>query len=152
MRTTRKLFLLAVMVSVTVPGFADGPVDDEASLREIKEVLWPKAYFEQDTELLDRILADEFKMIDGSGTWSTKADEIEWVANNKPSYDSLVFEIQRLEIFDGDTSIVAGTGTVRGSDEDGPYVANYQSTNVLVKQDGRWRAVASHVSGYRKKP
>jgi len=151
MRTTRILLLLTAAMWLVFPALATEPDPDEAALRELKEVLWPKAYFEQDTALLDRILADEFRMIDGSGAWSTKADELEWVADNKPAYDSLVFEIRRLEIFNGDAAVVAGTGTIHGSDEDGPYVAEYQSTNVLVKRDGEWRAVASHVSGYQRK-
>ena len=62
---------------------------DEAALREIKEVLWPKAYFEQDTELLGRLLAPEFQMVDGDGNWTTRADELDWVRKNKPGYDSL---------------------------------------------------------------
>jgi Domain of unknown function (DUF4440) len=123
---------------------------DEAAIRELKEVLWPRAYFEQDAGLLDRILAPEFQMVDGDGNWSTKAEELAWVGKNKPSYDSLTFRIRRLDVFENGTAIAAGTGTIRGSDEDGPYVAEYQSTNVLIKREGTWRAVASHVSGYRK--
>ncbi len=123
---------------------------DEVALRELKEVLWPKAYFEQDTELLGRILAPEFQMVDGDGNWSTRAEELDWVGKNKPAYDSLTFELKRLDIFENGTAIAAGTGTIRGTDENGPYVAQYQSTNVLIKRDGAWRAVASHVSGYRK--
>ena len=151
MRPTRYVFFLISLALLAFPSPAAEISADEAELHELKEVLWPKAYFEQDTAILDRILADEFKMVDGEGNWSTKAEELEWVSNNKPAYDSLVFEIRRLDIFDGDTAIVAGTGTIRGSDEDGPYVAEYQSTNVLVKRDGVWQAVASHVSGYRRK-
>lgn len=30
------------------------------------------------------------------------------------------YEILRLEVFDIDTAIIAGTGTIRGSDENGP--------------------------------
>lgn len=123
---------------------------DEAALREIKEVLWPRAYFEQDTELLARLLAPEFQMVDGDGNWTTRADELDWVSKNKPGYDSLTFELKRLEVFDNGTAIAAGTGTIRGKDQDGPYVAQYQSTNVLIKRDGAWRAIASHVSGYKK--
>lgn len=123
---------------------------DEAAIRELKEVLWPRAYFEQDTDLLGRILAPEFQMVDGDGNWSSRAEELAWVGKNKPSYDSLTFRIRRLDVFENGTAIAAGTGTIRGSDEDGPYVAEYQSTNVLIKRDGAWRAVASHVSGYRK--
>jgi ketosteroid isomerase-like protein len=132
--------------------FASDRATDEAAIRELKEVSWPKAYFEQDTALLDRILAPEFQMVDGDGNWSTKAEELAWVAKNKPGYDSLDFEIRRLDIFDNGTAIAAGMGTIRGKDEGGPYVAQYQSTNVLMKRDGEWRAIASHVSGYKKLP
>jgi len=124
---------------------------DEATLREIKEVLWPRAYLEQDTELLDRLLAPEFQMIDDEGVWSTKADQMKRVETSKPPYDSLVFSIRRLDIFENGTAIVAGSGTIHGTDDDGPYVAEYQSSNVLIKRDGTWKAVASHVSGYTRK-
>lgn len=125
---------------------------DERALREIKEVLWPRAYFTQDAALLERILADEFESIDGDGNLSTKKAELEWVAKNKPNYDSLTFEIRRLEIFDNGTAIVSGTGTIRGKDEKGAFRGEYQSTNIFIKRGGQWRAVASHVSGYRQQP
>lgn len=142
---------LVALAALSLPLPAAERSADEAALRELKEVLWPKAYFEQDTALLDRILAPEFQMVDGDGNWTTKADELDWVAKNKPGYDSLEFRIRRLDVLENGTAIAAGTGTVRGRDEDGAYVAEYQSTNVLIKRDGRWQAVASHVSGYRKK-
>jgi hypothetical protein len=143
--------LFVVLSLVSAPGLiGQGPSEDEKVLREIKEVLWPKAYREQDTALLDRLLADEFQMIDGSGLWSTKADEMKWVRENRPAYDSLTFKIKRLDIFENGTAIVSGTGTVKGRDGSGAYVAEYQSSNVLVKRKGVWRAVASHVSGYKR--
>lgn len=131
---------------------SDEKARDEKSLRELKQVLWPQAYREQDVALLDRILADNFRMIDGDGNWSSKAEELKWIAANKPGYDSLSFAIERLEIFGGDTAIVAGTGTIRGRNQNGPYLGEYRSTNILIKQNGVWRAVASHVSGYKEKP
>ena len=113
-------------------------------------VLMSRAYFEQDAELLGRILAPEFQRVDSDGNWSTRAQELDWVSKNKPAYDSLTFKIRRLDIFDNGTAIVAGTGTIRGRDENGPYVAEYESTNVLIKRDGAWQAIASHTSGDRK--
>jgi len=90
-------------------------------------------------------------MIDDEGVWSTKADQMKRVATSKPPYDSLVFSIRRLDIFENGTAIVAGTATIHGADDNGPYVAEYQSSNVLIKRDGAWKAVASHVSGYTRK-
>lgn len=153
-RPLSRIVLRVLFAGLVLPGAAGaGTPDpkDEAALRHLKEVLWPKAYFEQDTALLDRILADEFQMIDAEGTWTTKAEQLERVRRGKPSYDSLKFVIRRLEVFENGTAIVAGTGVIRGRDEKGPYVMEYQSTNVLIKRGGAWKAVASHVSGVQRK-
>ena len=61
-------------------------------------------------------------------------------------------EIKRLEIFENGTAVVAGTGHIQGRDADGPYKVEYQSSNILIKRGGLWKAVASHVSGARRKP
>jgi hypothetical protein len=135
---------LAVCSAVAAPS-----TEDETALRQIKEVDWPKAYREQDPELLDRILADEFQMIDADGAWASKAEELEYVRKHKPSYDSFRFVIKRLEIFENDSAVVAGTGFItdrRGADH---VVTEYQSTNIFIKRDGRWQAIASHVSGVK---
>lgn len=143
----RILLSLAVLAIMAAPAAAEKKSDEDV-LREIKEVHWPLAYAEQDTELLDRILADEFQMIDASGNWSDKAGEMAWIRDHKPEYRSFVFQIKRLEIFDGDTAVIAGTGVVKGAPgPDGPMDFTYESSNVLIKRDGRWQAVLSHVSG-----
>lgn len=114
---------------------------DEIALRHIKTVLWPHAYRTQDTELLDRLLHDSFEMIGADGTRSTKAAEIEWLTENPWTPGEFEYRIQRLDIYDGRVAIVDGVGIAS------EY--RYASSNVLIKEDGRWRAVASHVSGFR---
>lgn len=143
--------ILVFLLVVSVTSGTATPVSDEATLREIKTVLWPRAYFSQDTRLLDRILADEFQSVDDEGNWSTKAEELDWVTKHKPSHDSFVFTIRRLDVFENGAAVVAGTGIIRGKNEQGPYVVEYQSSNIFIKREGTWRAVASHVSGSRKK-
>jgi ketosteroid isomerase-like protein len=63
-----------------------------------------------------------------------------------------VFTIRRLEVFENGTAIVAGEGTIKGKDKDGSYVLTYQSSNVLIKRSGLWKAIASHVSGIKRVP
>jgi hypothetical protein len=120
---------------------------DEKALRYLKEVEWPKAYREQDTVLLDRILADEFQMIGSDGEWSTKKEQLKYIASHKPNYESFRFTIRRLEIFENKTAIVSGTGTISRKDKDGTYDLVYQSSNVLIKRGTQWKAIASHTSG-----
>ncbi len=120
--------------------------DDRNALRYLKEVEWPKAYREQDTMLLDKILGDDFKMIDGEGSWSDKTSEMDWVKNNPWITDSFYFEIKRLEILENGTAIVAGTGHIVGDSTE----STYQSSNILIKRNGLWKAVSSHVSGFKQ--
>ena len=138
---------LAMLILLSGVGFAEDDRSDEEQLREIKEVLWPRAYAEQEVDLLDTLLAEEFQMIDAEGKWTTKAEEMAWVRAHGTGYDSLVFEIKRLDVFENGSAIVAGQGVVMGTSDKGAYALRYQSTNVMIKRDGRWQAVASHVSG-----
>lgn len=142
--------LFFVLLSSAAQAATDIPDADRAALHQLKEVDWPKAYATQDTKLLDTILAEEFQSIDANGEWSTKAKELEFIRQNKPWYDSLVYKIKRIEIFENGTAIVAGEGTIRSAGKDGPVTIKYQSSNVLLKRNGKWKAVASHVSGITK--
>ena len=125
---------------------------DKTRLRELKEVLWPKAYREQDPALLAQILADEFESIDADGNVSTKAEEIDYVRKNKPSYDSFRFVIRRLEVFENRTAVVSGTGYIETKAQGGKKGSRteYQSSNVFIEREGRWQAISSHVSGIKK--
>lgn len=140
-------FLQFLALGLAVPAHAADRSTDEAQLREIKEVLWPRAYREGDVGLLDRLLAAEFRLIDPQGRWSDKATELENVGRSRWVNRSFRFEIRRLEVFDNGTAVVAGRGVVIGpeSDPDGGY--HYQSSNILIRREGRWQAIASHVSG-----
>lgn len=143
----KRIFLLLYSLMFSISLHAQPNSQDERALRYLKEVEWPKAYREQDSVLLDRILADEFKMIDSEGNHYTKRDEIRYIRDHKPSYLSFAFNITRLEIFENNTAIVSGTGTIKGKDEDGDYTMTYESSNVLIKRGTFWKAVSSHTSG-----
>lgn len=128
------------------------PTPDEAALLKLKQQDWPRAYFQQDVKLLDSILHEKFQMIDASGDKSSKAEELDYIAKNKPGYASLTYKVTRLDVFANGSAIVSGEGTVVGKRKDGtPSTSTYQSTNVMLKVDGQWKAVASHVSGVKEK-
>ncbi|UJH68926.1 nuclear transport factor 2 family protein [Allomuricauda sp. SCSIO 65647] len=120
--------------------------EDSLLLRYLKEVQWPKAYREQDTVLLDKILGDDFQMIDASGNWSDKVGELEWIKANAMQHDSFFYEIKRLDVLPNGTALICGTGHIMND----TVKTIYQSSNILIKRDGIWKAVASHVSGIKK--
>ena len=111
--------------------------DDYETLRHFKTVLWPQAYRTQDVELLDRLLHDSFEMFDGDGNRSTKAEELESIRVNRWDPGSFEYRIERLQIYQEAFAVIAGTGIAENY--------TYKSSNFLVKEDGVWRAIASHV-------
>ena len=120
--------------------------EDQKILRNLKEVQWPKAYREQDTLLLDKILGDDFQMIDASGEWSNKVKELEWIKETAMENDSFFYEIKRLDVLPNGTALICGTGHIFNDSTE----TIYQSSNILVKRQGVWKAIASHVSGIQK--
>ena len=85
-------------------------------------------------------------MIDQAGNWYTKLDELNWIKENATQHDSFRYEIKRLDILDNGTAIICGTGHILNDGEK----AIYQSSNVLVYREGKWKAVLSHVSGFKE--
>lgn len=115
-------------------------------LRTLKEIEWPKAYREQDTVLLDRILGEDFQMITNDGEWSNKIKQLERIKKVAMNHDSFRYELKRLEILENGTAIIAGTGHIVNDS----IKTIYQSSNILIKRNGIWKAVLSHVSGAKK--
>lgn len=134
-----RYFLVLTAFFALIP--AVSLADDEATLRHFKTVLWPQAYRTQDVELLDRLLHDSFELIDGEGNRSTKAEELEGIRTTRWNPGSFEYRIERLQIYQGAFAVIAGTGIAERY--------TYKSSNFLVKEDGVWRAIASHVSGRR---
>jgi len=133
--TINKLAILFVFLPVVA--FAD----DHEVLRNFKTVLWPQAYRMQDVELLDRLLHDSFEMIDAEGKRSTKKKELEYISNNRWDPGTFEYQIERLQIYHGSFAVIDGTGIAESY--------TYKSSNFLIKEEGVWRAIASHVSGYQ---
>lgn len=143
------LTAIAILLLVLTPFLGTPQKTDLESLTYLKEVEWPKAYREQDTVLLDRILAEEFQMITDDGSWSDKAGELAYIKQFKPSYDSFRFEIMRLDIFENNTAVVAGKGHIYATNSLGEATySTYFSSNILIRREGLWKAVSSHVSGF----
>ena len=149
----RYIIFLAVMAMISCSTRIENPKstsviseEDYGILRQLKEVDWPKAYREQDTVLLDSILGDDFQMIDADGNWSNKSQELDWIKAHASPHDSFFFEIKRLDILPNGTAMICGTGHIF---KDSTKTI-YQSSNVVVKRNGQWKAIASHVSGIQR--
>ena len=109
-----------------------------------------RAYVEKDIAALERIYGGEYVVIGSDGSKRTKAQEIEDLRRGVRVYESSFYEDTEVRVY-GDTALLSGRGTVKGKGPAGPFHSEYHSTNVFVRRDGRWQAVAAHISGVRQK-
>jgi ketosteroid isomerase-like protein len=108
---------------------------------------WVKAIVKKDGDALDRLLAGDF-----SGTSSTAHNYTKAMAIGELKSDKYVvtsMELDEISVNPYGNVAVAFSSQKETSRYDGKDTsAHYHFTDVWVKKDGRWQAVASHGTRY----
>lgn len=135
------LFCLLLTASAASAGDAAG--DEAAVIQVIHDAC--KAYREADTARMAEVLTEDFTLTDASGVITTRADDIENAKKGTILYE--VFENYDMKVrLHGDAAVVTGRTRVKGKAGDTPFATVFQFTDTMVRRDGKWRFVASHVS------
>lgn len=124
-------------------GHGDNP---EQELRErLRE--WDEAYARRNTEELSRILADDFLFTNASGAVINKAQYI--IATIKAPDMTLETSVGSEDVtvrVYADAAVVTSRGARRGQLGNRSPAVRYRYTDVWIKQQGRWHAVASQAT------
>jgi ketosteroid isomerase-like protein len=110
---------------------------------------WAAALLNADLAAIDRIEAPDYTLADQDGNLMTRSQsDAELKAGD---YKATAFKNDEVKVrVYGDTAIVSGleteTSTYKGKDSSGQY----RFTDVFVKRDGGWQAVATHTSKVAK--
>jgi ketosteroid isomerase-like protein len=103
-----------------------------------------EAHRRSDVAAFDRIWADDYVLTDWRGVVKNRAEALaEWRAG-KHQYESYQSDDIRVRIY-GDTAIVTARVT-RKSGSDAENIGRFRHTRVFVRQNGRWRLVATQVT------
>ena len=127
------------------------PAGDEAAgqraEREVRGVLREAAENEvrRDRAAAERLLADDFiRTGPRAEVWDKSQTLAHFPEDDGTSARSLRFEDERVRIY-GDAAVVTGLGVLKGADKSGrEFEIRNRCTFVMVKREGRWRAVAVH--------
>ena len=132
------LFALAIF-SLTGSARAGSPAEEEVLTLErgIAEA-WLKA----DVDWIAQHEADEFVFTGSEGAVSSKADDIASLKSGASKFESFVIDEMRAMAF-GDSAVVVGQATMKGSYLGKDYSGSFRFTDTFVKRDGRWQLVAS---------
>jgi ketosteroid isomerase-like protein len=119
-------------------------ISEEDEIRRI-EIEWGEAFERRDFATLDRIMAGEYILTDPLGNVRGKAESLAALATNQVLFESTRSDNVNVRI-NGDTAVVTGRSTFRGSYKGWSMAGRYQYTDVLVKRSGTWQAVSSHIT------
>jgi ketosteroid isomerase-like protein len=142
---------LAIAASSFVSGQTKGGQagQKENPEQELRERLreWDEASSRRDTEALNRILADDFLFTNASGAVITKTQYLMATikAPDMTLATSVGSEDVKVRVY-GETAVVTSRGAQRGQPLNRDPAVRYRYTDVWVKQQGRWNAVASQAT------
>lgn len=105
---------------------------------------WTAAEDRRDAGALRRILDDRFVATFGAAKTYDKeafiklfAGEVDPSASQTLTYNAV--------IIDGDTAVLVGTDTARGTRDGTVHTAVYRYTATYIRRHGRWLALAEHI-------
>ena len=125
----------------------------ERQLIELERQL-SDALVKEDAAILDRLWSDDLVFTFPNGKVSGKVQRLAGLKPSTPpsqsdSEASNNNDQVKVHLY-GNTAVVTVLSTWKGKAGTQEYTDRYQATHVWVKQQGRWRLVAAHVSQVKK--
>jgi ketosteroid isomerase-like protein len=142
----RPIASIAVVFAIALAGpacAADRAADEKAVLAAEDAIC--QAYQDENAERLMQLLDPQFTLTNSRGVVSTREEEVAELRGGKIQYDVFRNHDSRVRFY-GDTAIVLGATTVQGKSEGQPFNAEFQFTDVLVRDGKTWRIVAGHAT------
>ena len=144
-----KTILVPVLIILALPLLAFGQAQDKKSNRDARVAeelrnlvrLWDEAFVRGDAATLNRLLADEFAFVSGPN----KAQYLASVKTKAPDsvVESAVSTDLQVQVY-GNTAIVTGLDTIKGTNKGEPYTNKWLYLDVWIKRGGRWQCVKTY--------
>ena len=106
---------------------------------------WEQANAKNDTAALERILAPEYVTTDSDGRLMTRAETFARRKSGAVKFTTFTQDDYKVHVV-GDTAIVTGRSTIKGIRDGKEWSGQERWTDVFVRRNGRWQAVATHSS------
>ena len=139
-------FTPGLVVGLAVLVIAAASKEDKVESEIMKiERQWIDATIKADVAALDKIEADDFIVIDPTGTISTKAEDMKNIKSGDLKFDAMEMFESKVRVY-GDAAVVTAKTHIKANYKAQDISGDYSSTDVFVKVKGEWRAVSSHIT------
>ena len=136
----RAALLTAALMIGSLANAADLPADLAKAVKEYDE-----AQIHADKAALQRLVADDYTLVNSSGRIQSKAALI--ADYTAPGYKIEPFEIQQpVEKVWSDGAVMGGVVDLRGMDGGKPFAVKLRFADIWAKRNGKWQVIYTHVS------
>jgi ketosteroid isomerase-like protein len=136
------ILVLSLVALATASSGAAAPGDGTEQAIVQMEKDWTETAMKHDAAPLERIVADDWAGFNWDGAKGTKAQLIADVKSGNYKIESVTFDPIKVRVF-GDTAVATGGDTEKSQYNGKDASGHYMWTDVYVKRNGRWQAVAS---------
>jgi ketosteroid isomerase-like protein len=148
MKHTITVLLLAMAVLMPAQTQKNGPVQGTDATKEALinlENKWVDALVKSDAATLDSILDDTYVDTDEQSHRSDKQGVLAVLKSGELKIASIKLSDMQVHVY-GDAAVVTGSASQAGNFKGQPLTATIIFTDTFIRQNGKWRAVASHRS------
>lgn len=141
-------FVRTVLVSLLlplVPLIANGNSADDAKTVAALDTEYQAAVKNNDAKTMDRILADDFVVVTGSGKVYTKADLLEMARTRRIQYEHQEDSNQTVKVWH-DTAVITAELWMKGTDQGKPFDWHVWFSDTYVRTPTGWRYVHGQAS------
>jgi len=139
---TAPFFALTFVTSLLL-AFAQERDEANAVLQAERDLA--TAYLKSDADGIAEGVMEDYTLTNSMGKITTRADDIGEARKNDPKYE--IFENYDMKVrVHGDTAVVTGKTHTKGVSGGKSFDFQFQFTDTFVKDGGRWRLFAGHVS------
>jgi hypothetical protein len=106
---------------------------------------WDAAQLTGDRAALERLLADDYRLVNGGGRVESKAQFIKDLTDPEVKEDPFVIE-QPIEQLWANGAVLGGVTNLTGTDHGTRFHARIRFADVWARRDGRWQLIYTQVS------
>jgi hypothetical protein len=140
MWNVRAALLIAAMLLGSGADAAALPADLAKAVKDYDE-----AQIHGDKAELQRLVADDYTLVNSSGRIQSKAELI--ADYTAPGYKIEPFEIMEpVEKVWSDGAVMGGVVDLRGTDGGKPFAVKLRFADIWAKRNGKWQVIYTHVS------
>jgi ketosteroid isomerase-like protein len=140
---SKALLVGALVTPLTLT--ASGSATDDAKTVAALDSQYQVAVKNSDAVTMDRILADDFVVVAGSGKVYTKADLLQMARTRSVEYERQDESDQTVRVW-GDTAVVTAKLWGKGTDEGKPFEWHVWFSDTYVHTPSGWRYVHGQAS------